>query len=373
MRKVFIIYSKFLTRDGSSVTIGGIQTYIKMLSEVVTELNMVPIIYQYADKPFEINYNNITVKGIYVKDSWSQSRKKKELFNSCKKQYNSEKDIIIFATDSMVVKNNLKRVIGIQHGISWDILETKKQSNLKNMLFIYKRATHALKIINRMKYLSILVAVDYNFLNWYRTQVSNPNVDIKVIPNCTTVSNFEKRKSNNINIIFARRFFEYRGTKLFAKAIQKVLMNFDNVYVTFAGSGPDEKYLKQTFEGNSKVNFITYNSEDSLKLHKNYQIAVVPTIGSEGTSLSLLEAMSAKCAVIATNVGGMSNIILDNFNGLLINPTENELYNAIEKLVLNEKLRNKLSENAFMTVSQAFSKELWKRKWIEVLSEIKNT
>ncbi|WP_420491566.1 glycosyltransferase [Neobacillus drentensis] len=53
-------------------------------------------------------------------------------------------------------------------------------------------------------------------------------------------------------------------------------------------------------------------------------------LGSEGTSLSLLEAMAAKCAEIATNVGGMTNIILDNYNGLIINPDESELYLALE-------------------------------------------
>ena len=95
----------------------------------------------------------------------------------------------------------------------------------------------------------------------------------------------------------------------------------------------------------------------------------VPTVGSEGTSLSLLEAMSAQCAVIASNVGGMTNIILDNYNGLLVNAGDSDdLYKAIKKLLDYPEDRERLSAKAYETVKQAFSYEKWAEKWKEVLS-----
>src|SRR5690606_35604225 len=152
-------------------------------------------------------------------------------------------------------------------------------------------------------------------------------------------------------------------TKLFSSVLNRILDENDNVYATFAGNGPDEAYLKELFDSHPQVRFITYESEDSIEIHKEFQITIVPTIGSEGTSLSLLEAMSAKCAVIATNVGGMTNIILDKYNGLMINPDEVELYEALTTLIKNKAFHEEIANNGFLTVSKAFNKELWEERW----------
>lgn len=101
-------------------------------------------------------------------------------------------------------------------------------------------------------------------------------------------------------------------------------------------------------------------------------IAVVPTIGSEGTSLSLLEAMAAHCAVICTNVGGMTNIVIDQYNGLMIKPTEADLVYAIEDLIINVEKRNKLADRGYETVKQAFSHEVWSNRWKKVLLDAKS-
>ena len=104
--------------------------------------------------------------------------------------------------------------------------------------------------------------------------------------------------------------------------------------------------------------------------HSEIDISIVPTIGSEGTSLSLLEAMASKTAVVCTNVGGMSNIIIDNFNGFIINPNVEELFLKVSKLIEDKELRDRLSNNAYLTVSEGFSFELWKQKWIEVILKV---
>jgi len=331
---------------------------------------MIPIVYQFANSEFQKTYNGIKVYGVSVKSSWSLRRKSKILFENCLEEYNSNEDIIIFATDFMGVKNNEKRVIGIQHGISWDVGVTKKTSHYKNLLYVFLKGLFAFKTVIRVSRFNLLVCVDYNFLNWYRTQVGVVEMPIKVIPNCTEIKQFIKKDKDNVNIIFARRFYEYRGTKLFSSVLNRILDENDNVYATFAGNGPDEAYLKELFDSHPQVRFITYESEDSIEIHKEFQIAIVPTIGSEGTSLSLLEAMSAKCAVIATNVGGMTNIILDKYNGLMINPDEVELYEALTTLIKNKAFREEIANNGFLTVSKAFNKELWEERWTKVLNDI---
>ncbi len=143
--------------------------------------------------------------------------------------------------------------------------------------------------------------------------------------------------------------------------------------------------LKQTNDRMIAMNYIVMDLEwnmgsrkEELKMieilrefHKKYDIAVVPTIFSEGTSLSLIEAMSAGCLPIASHVGGMTNIILDSFNGFLTYPSEEELYKIIVKVLNLEKAEfNSIVKNAYHSACSSFSISKWKSSWREILMNI---
>ncbi|NEO88736.1 MAG: glycosyltransferase family 4 protein, partial [Spirulina sp. SIO3F2] len=74
---------------------------------------------------------------------------------------------------------------------------------------------------------------------------------------------------------------------------------------------------------------------------------------------------------ISTRIGGLTDIIIDQFNGLLISPTKEALLEALIRLIEDEELREKLGENAIQ-VSQAFSKKYWKEQWKKVIVDMLN-
>ena len=96
---------------------------------------------------------------------------------------------------------------------------------------------------------------------------------------------------------------------------------------------------------------------------------MVPSPYSEGTSLSLLEAMSAGCACIATDIGGLSNVIINRHNGILIRPIAEDLQKAVTFLIEREDQRKHLAENAIETIRDSFSSDLWAERWTNFLSE----
>ena len=137
----------------------------------------------------------------------------------------------------------------------------------------------------------------------------------------------------------------------------------------FAGEGSLTKDLRTKFENVSNVYFTSYKFNESIEFHSNYDIAVIPTIGSEGTSLSAIEAMAAGCCVVSSNIGGMNDLIINGYNGILINPNDEKgLVNVLSNLIKDKILVETLANNARATGKIAFSKDRFIDAWMQVIN-----
>lgn len=88
-----------------------------------------------------------------------------------------------------------------------------------------------------------------------------------------------------------------------------------------------------------------------------FDIIVAPSV-NEAFSLALVEAMAAGCAVIASRVGGMAEIVEDGVNGLLVPPNDEEaLAAALTKLLGNDELRSRLGHAARLSAIARFERE----------------
>lgn len=370
MKTAHILYSRYLDDSGERVTIGGVQTYITNLIGVFKDCGFKVSLYQCANRDYLVEHNGVKIHAINY-SSVRGRRMGRKLLNECKKYINAKTDIVVFATDGLNVDCKGLKSISIQHGICWDMPKERYKSRARYFFEYVNKTRQAWNTITRCAKVDTLVCVDYNFVNWYRALTPFPKVNIIAIPNFTEIPKFKEKENEKPTIIFARRFFQYRGTRLFADAIS-LLLNEYEINIIVAGDGPDKPYLEAKLGNNKDVQFITYKSEESLRIHEKCDIAVIPTTGSEGTSLSLLEAMASSCAVICTNVGGMTNIVLDHFNGLIISPTVSQLYNALKELIENENLRIRLSRNAYNTVSTSFCLDKWKSEWKKIILNTMN-
>jgi glycosyltransferase involved in cell wall biosynthesis len=77
--------------------------------------------------------------------------------------------------------------------------------------------------------------------------------------------------------------------------------------------------------------------------------ALVCSSFSEGFALMLVEAMGAGLPVIATAVGGNTDLVMDGENGLLVDRTCRDLPNALRRLLTSPELRERLSHGAAAT------------------------
>ena len=363
MNIVDIIYVRYFTEDGKKIAIGGVETYITQLAHLICDLGHKVRIFQYANFDFEKKLDYAVVYGCVD----NKRKNKGFLFNKAKSLYKKgNKYLTIIGSDIITPNFKVENSIAIQHGIFWDSCNNR---GLPLVIDYIIRQIKSYPILKRVQNVNEVICVDNNFISWYRTQTSYRNVRLTPILNFAKIGTESNKKSSNpIKIIFARRFVWIRGTRLFTPIAKRLIEKYPNIEITFAGCGPDEDYIKEYLEGYDRIKYTNYTSDESIKFHEQFNISVVPTIFSEGTSLSLLEAMSAQCAVVCTNIGGMTNVILDGYNGIMVSPNEDELYNALCKLIENSELRENLAKNGYKTIKSSFSIENWKVKWTDVIN-----
>jgi len=376
--KAAILYTNFMDPEGKERRVGGIETYLLNLGLLCLELGMEPIVFQVANKYFETHVSDINVIGLpFSKKNWRT--RKYYVYRSVSKTIDPKKDLVIFGADRLAVRTKNKRCVSINHGIAFDLpvqcISPRKiwRNKWCSKLFKFRMRRLAIKAYKRCPN---RVFVDYNFLNWYRTY-SHSDLPGRnwVIPNFTSVAPRDRLESLEldnaiIRILFARRFTEYRGTRIMTQAAKKILGRHSNVEFTFAGEGPDENWLREHLGGESRVKFIKYLPHEIMDIHLKHHIAVIPSIASEGTSFSVAEGMGCGCAVVASAVGGITNMIIDGYNGLLCMPSAVDLEAKLEELISNGGKRHRIGERAYETAKEAFSHSRWKRSWSQVLEEV---
>jgi glycosyltransferase involved in cell wall biosynthesis len=125
------------------------------------------------------------------------------------------------------------------------------------------------------------------------------------------------------------------------------------------GNGPffprlQEKVLKLGLQ--ERILFLGHVTREKLvQLYQNATVHVVPS-HYEGLPTVLLEAMSSGIPVVATNVGGNSEVISSGVNGLLIPPKSPEnMAKAISRLLDDRALRERIGRAARRTIEEHYT------------------
>jgi glycosyltransferase involved in cell wall biosynthesis len=133
----------------------------------------------------------------------------------------------------------------------------------------------------------------------------------------------------------------------------------DNVKLIFDGSGPRENLIKliEKLGLKEKVLFLHSKSDEELvKVYASCDAFVFPPQITWG--LAVTEAMAASKPVIVSNACGASEIIEDNFNGMIFEHAKPEqISKKVELLINDQGLRRSIGRNAFEYVATNLS---WK-------------
>lgn len=139
-------------------------------------------------------------------------------------------------------------------------------------------------------------------------------------------------KKNNIQLLIVGWFDEYNNSSLNEDALESLIKGFGNI-----------KFLGKQY--------------DIPEIISLTDVSILPTNYREGTPRFLLESMAMKKAVITTKMPGCSHLIIDNQNGILIEPRS---VKAIEDSINNicEMNLPELGEISYSIYKSDFSEEV---------------
>jgi colanic acid/amylovoran biosynthesis glycosyltransferase len=187
------------------------------------------------------------------------------------------------------------------------------------------------------------------------------------------------KKSRSEFIIAAGRLVEKKGFSYLIEAFTEVLHKHPGVSLLIAGDGPQKQFLNNKIEKaglSGKVHLAGRLEHDYLlKLLAQAEILAVPSVidangDRDGIPNVILEAFSVGTAVIASNLAGISEAVINEKTGLLTEPGDKmKLAGAIDRLLTNKSLKNLLAENARKMLADNFDIEKNCRKLVEAFEK----
>lgn len=188
-----------------------------------------------------------------------------------------------------------------------------------------------------------------------------------VIPHGIDVSKFYKDTPSEPTILFVGKLRYYKGLEYLIKA----MVNID-ARLLIIGTGNEERRLKKLASG--RVSFLGNISEEELpRYYANCSVFVLPsTERSEAFGIAQLEAMASGKPIVSTQLDtGVPWVNQDGVTGIVVPVKDSAaLADAINRLLKDNNLREKLGHNARKRVEKEFTKELMLNRLAEIYTNV---
>jgi glycosyltransferase involved in cell wall biosynthesis len=166
------------------------------------------------------------------------------------------------------------------------------------------------------------------------------------------------------DMVLTARLSAVKQVDLFIDVVKEINDRGVECNALVIGDGPllaDLKAHASSLGVQNKINFVGHQDDVLSWLHQS-KVYILTSI-SEGLSLSLLEGLKTGLPAVVPNVGDLSDVLIDGFNGALIeNHSVNDFATQISGLLSDTRLLQKSSDNAIDS-TKFFDLECVQRQW----------
>lgn len=174
------------------------------------------------------------------------------------------------------------------------------------------------------------------------------------------------RSGEKIKILHIGRFYEQKNHVGLIKAFARFHESFPHSVLQLIGEGEKRQEMEDLVKELSltkHVEFLGLQTNVYGYLH-DADVFTLPSL-YEGIPITLIEAMGTGLPIVATNVGGVPDMLKDGESGLLTEVDEEKIAQAFLEMAKDEDLRKRLGEQA-KAASVAFSAEQMTEKYLEI-------
>ncbi|MHA1979114.1 MAG: glycosyltransferase family 4 protein [Candidatus Hodarchaeales archaeon] len=177
----------------------------------------------------------------------------------------------------------------------------------------------------------------------YRSPLKNKLISAKPILGC--IGSLEQRK----------------GQIYLLKAVDIIRREeFPDIHLLIVGDGPDEKMLKEqlnTLNLHSNVSIIPF-TRSTREIFQVCDMLILPSISKEGLPNVILEGFAMHIPTVASDIGGISEVVKNGYSGYLVKPRDTEmLAEAIVTLWKDQENYSKMAMHARHLVVQHHNRE----------------
>jgi glycosyltransferase involved in cell wall biosynthesis len=219
-------------------------------------------------------------------------------------------------------------------------------------IILKKTSKLSSKIICSSEYVRKIMFKDYDkkcfvITQGIDTKLFKPNKKVKCASDLLFVGNFSTK---------------IKGLHLLLESLSKIKKNLPDIKLNVVGKGDTNKYLLLCKSLGISEN-VKFKGELSGKNIANEYLAtkavVIPSLIDNLPSV-ILEAMACGKPVIGTNVGSISEVLKNNYNGLLIPPDDLKKLTKSILFIQQEKFKaNQMSLNGIKDIEKRF---IWSKK-----------
>lgn len=178
------------------------------------------------------------------------------------------------------------------------------------------------------------LAVVSNAMKHEAEKLNCSQIPIKVCPMGVDLQKTFIPSASNKNrkgLIFVGRLVEKKGVTHLLDAFKLVLKTFPSQHLTIIGDGPLTLKLKDQAKKLAISSNTTFLGSVENRLIPQYlqnnEITIIPSVKTadgdqEGLGLTIIEAMGCECAVVASSLPAIADIIRDNVNGVYSKPQD---------------------------------------------------
>ncbi|MBA3601020.1 MAG: glycosyltransferase family 4 protein [Acidobacteria bacterium] len=212
-----------------------------------------------------------------------------------------------------------------------------------------------------------------------KTSITNrwQNLDVRILPNAIATDeapNIERNLTNEKTIIFLGRFHESKGLHEIIEACRILKNENFNFQFNCFGAGALKDFfiaeMSQILGEKFYYGGVISGAEKWKRLAES-DIFLLPSRYGEGLPLAMLEAMAARCVVVASDVASVRAVIKDGENGLMVEPYNTaQVVEKLKFLLSGEAGWEILQQNARMTIVENFAITDYVKKLEKIYLEI---